>query len=170
MPAKSTLPHFRRRVEILLNKGKKLKELISKKSENDDRFEQLWEAFVEEGSDLSDLLNSKGHSKDWAKKLAEQYKIYRKLCQTAQKALVVVEKEKEVKKEAEMREFIKETLRARFDKGEKNLEDLLYQGASGESEEGGKEHKKVWLNKLERALDEQEMATNAIQKYMKEAN
>ena len=160
-------PHYFRKVEALLEQGRALKKLVSKMSEKDTRFEQLWEALVEEGDDLQDLLATKprrvGQKRKWAESLNAQFKIYGQLVQTSRRALDLMEKSEETKAKLADRLFIHETLKKRFDRSEKNLTELMNRGASGESGEGEKkEHKRLWIKRLNRALDEHELAEDGL--------
>jgi hypothetical protein len=166
---------IRQRVEALLAQGKMLRDLISKRSETDRHFEHLWEAFVEEGSDLRDLLDKKASTEreveSGLKALAIQFKVYRQLVKTGKAALTLLPRMEKVKRNADERQtFVQENgggeIRSRFERGEKHLLDLLSEGASGESEEGVKLHKRLWLNKLGRALDEQAGATQEFEQFL----
>jgi hypothetical protein len=166
--------HFHELAESLLAEGRQLRDFLNKKIETDSRYELLWEAFVEEGGEFRDLLEAKVHGKGWTRKMAEQYKVYSKLCKIGKKALAVLERADLAKERTDQRWFMHEMLKRRFEKGEKQLESLLYEGASGESasdEEGHEKlHKRVWLGKLGRALDEQEQATKAIENYLSQTS
>ncbi|CAK5081683.1 unnamed protein product [Meloidogyne enterolobii] len=137
-------------IKYLLNKGELIKDLLSKISEKDKRFEILWETFVEEGSNLKDLILSKNFEKEIKKQKNnsfEEIKVYKKLIEIGEKSLEIIGKKEKLK---ENKNYF---LLNRLNESEKILTKLLKDKASGEFILGQKEHKLIWLNKLGRALD-----------------
>ncbi|KAL3119658.1 hypothetical protein niasHT_006744 [Heterodera trifolii] len=153
---------IKRRIEKMLSEGKKLREILNEKcKENEKLWEKLWEAFVEETNELRQLVDEKP-TVHWKNQLVDEYGIYRKLCSVAKKALKTFgDTDKRVALESD-RSKLRLILLAmkRVEETEQKLGQVLADGASGESNEMTKKHKRGWLERVNDAVESHEKATD----------